>query len=219
MKDGGEDIPKNRPSDSSGDDIVATQKFTKNTVDSKTVVVAPPPRPPKPTYKASTPCYLNLTPSKTSKEAGGNEEPTASKESQKILTDELYDLPRSHFDESTLRKEAHMRKHFNVEEDQRRIRAAPSPTPPSLGRSHDSLLSQNDNEQIYHYLASKIEYLDLDLDSTNSNFSGSSTKAASARNQKDTVYKEVDFMKTQAFNITRNNLEKERQEPITFSKK
>lgn len=37
--------------------------------------------------------------------------------------------------------------------------------------------------------------------------------------QEDTVYKKVDFMKTQAFNITRNILEKERQEPVTFLKK
>lgn len=112
-----------------------------------------------------------------------------------------------------------MRKHFNVEEDQRKVRAAPSPTPPSLGRSHDSLLSPNDNEQIYHFVTSKMQYLDLDLQGTSSSFASNSTKTVPTKNQEDTVYKEVDFMKTQAFNITRNILEKERQEPVTFSKK
>lgn len=117
-------------------------------------------------------------------------------------------------------QEAHMRKHFNVEEEQqRKVRAAPSPTPPSLGRSHDSLLSSNDNEQIYHYLPGKMQYLDLDLEGTSSSFPTNSTKTVPTRNQEDTVYKEVDFMKTQAFNITRNILEKQRQEPVTFSKK
>lgn len=333
----------NRPSDSSADvDIVATQKFTKSNGDNK-AVVAPPPRPPKPMHKTPAPCYLNLTPSKTSKETEENEQPKTTKESQKILTDDMYDFPRSHFVESdgTLRKgrncynnavpvncvegtifrydvspkpgtststtifkydvdegqdepsspahshssstavysnlpsplycdgqlmpppvvnrdlkpkrklsdshsissnpeppspriapsvdrklkpptplqEAHMRKHFNVEEDQRKVRAGPSPTPPSLGRSHDSLLSPNDNEQIYHFVTSKMQYLDLDLQGTSSSFTSNSTKTVSTKNQEDTVYKEVDFMKTQAFNITRNILEKERQEPVTFSKK
>lgn len=34
-----------------------------------------------------------------------------------------------------------------------------------------------------------------------------------------TVYKKVDFMKTEAFNITKNNLEKERQETAPMLKK
>ncbi|CAG9823182.1 unnamed protein product [Phaedon cochleariae] len=102
-------------------------------------------------------------------------------------------------------QEAHMRKHFNVDEDHRKIRAAPSPTPPSIGRSHDSLLSQNDSEQAYHYLAGKMQYLDLDLENSTSGFASNSTKSL-PKQQEDTVYKKVDFMKTQAFNITIMNL-------------
>lgn len=47
-----------------------------------------------------------------------------------------------------------MRKTFTVDDDsyQRRIRAAASPTPASLGRSHDSLLTQNDSEQVIKFI-------------------------------------------------------------------
>ncbi|CAG9858630.1 unnamed protein product [Phyllotreta striolata] len=114
-------------------------------------------------------------------------------------------------------QEAHQRKHFNTEEDQRKIRAAPSPPPPNLGRSHDSLLTQND-EQVYH-LTDRMQYLDLDLDSSTSSFSTNSTKKAPVKQKEDTVYKKVDFMKTQAFNTTRITLEKERKEPLSFVKK
>lgn len=107
-----------------------------------------------------------------------------------------------------------MRKNFTTDDDpQRKIRAAPSPTPPNLGRSHDSLLTHNDNEQIYQHLTGKMQYLDLDLENSNSSFSTATPKPLPVKNQEDTVYKKVDFMKTQAFNITRNLLEKERQEP------
>lgn len=105
-----------------------------------------------------------------------------------------------------------MRKNFTTEDDpHRRVRAAPSPTPPNLGRSHDSLLTQNENEH-YHILSGKIQYLDLDLEKSSS-YSPATTKPLPVKNQQDTVYKKVDFVKTQALNITRNQLEKERQEP------
>lgn len=108
-----------------------------------------------------------------------------------------------------------MRKNFATEDadPHRKIRAAPSPTPPNLGRSHDSFLTQNDNEQIYQYLTGKMQYLDLDLENSTSSYFTAPSKPLPVKNQQDTVYKKVDFMKTQAFNITRNLLEKERQEP------
>ncbi|EFA02351.1 protein daughter of sevenless [Tribolium castaneum] len=94
-----------------------------------------------------------------------------------------------------------------------RRRAAPSPTM-GLGRSHESLLSQsNQEEQIYHYLPVKMQYLDLDLD-CGPNLNSSTDKVPSKSSGANTVYKKVDFEKTEAFNITRNNLEKERKEPI-----
>lgn len=320
-----------------GENLIVTKKFT------KTNSGAPPPRPPKPAHKASLPCYLNLTSTKT--ERKGEPEPDCSKPAEpqqppKVLTDDMYDFPRSHHIESeaTLKRrhcynnaapvpcpdgtifrydispkpgtsttvfrydleesqeeppspahshsssapaysnlpspslsatqlmpppmvnrelkprrklsdshsissnpeppsprnapsvdrklkppttplqEAHQRKHFNTEEDHRKIRAAPSPVPPNLGRSHDSLLTQTE-EQVYHHLAGKMQYLDLDLDGSTASFSSHSTKTPPVKHQEDTVYKKVDFMKTQAFNITRNILEKERQEPLTFVKK
>lgn len=107
-----------------------------------------------------------------------------------------------------------MRKNFTVDDDShRKIRAAPSPTPPNLGRSHDSLLAQNGEELSYQYLTGKMQYLDLDLENSTSSYTANTSKPIVVKNQQDTVYKQVDFMKTQAFNITRNNLEKERQEP------
>lgn len=107
-----------------------------------------------------------------------------------------------------------MRKNFTTEDDlHKKIRAAPSPTPPNLGRSHDSLLTQTENEQMYQHLTGKMQYLDLDLEHSTSSHSTVPPKLLPVKNQQDTVYKKVDFMKTQAFNITRNLLEKERQEP------
>lgn len=100
------------------------------------------------------------------------------------------------------------------DDPQRKIRAAPSPTP-NLARSHDSLLTHNETEQNYQYLTGKMQYLDLDLENSTSTSSYSTTthKPLPLKNEQDIVYKKVDFMKTHAFNITRNLLEKERQEP------
>lgn len=102
----------------------------------------------------------------------------------------------------------------------RKCRAAPSPTP--FGRSIENLQS-DDNEQVYHYFGSlnlqrkKLEYLDLDLDNKNSNNFKQRTKSTNEDSSDRspgaiTVYKKVDFFKTEAFNITRNNLEKERKQ-------
>lgn len=105
----------------------------------------------------------------------------------------------------------------------RRQRAAPSPTPPGQGRSMECLMDPGDQEQIYHYLpgSKKIQYLDLDLDLGASLCSPSDKTFAPARSSEaNTVYKKVDFTKTMAFNLTRNNLEKERnKEPVGYIKK
>ncbi|CAG9762314.1 unnamed protein product [Ceutorhynchus assimilis] len=109
-------------------------------------------------------------------------------------------------------QEASRRKSFHLpdEDGARKIRAAPSPTPPGLMDN----LYQNQGE-VYLYISRKMQYLDLDLEGTSSG-----GKTLSKPNESDTVYKKVDFIKTEAFNITRNNLEKERQEPVTtFVKK
>ncbi|XP_060532257.1 GRB2-associated-binding protein 1 [Cylas formicarius] len=114
-------------------------------------------------------------------------------------------------------QEANMRKSFQKsdEEGTRKLRAAPSPVPPTFKTSVEDLY-QNQTES-YHYIAGKMQYLDLDLEGSSS---VNSTKTLPRAQESDTVYKKVDFMKTQAFNITRNNLEKERQEPVTtFVKK
>ncbi|XP_063923250.1 protein daughter of sevenless-like [Zophobas morio] len=104
-----------------------------------------------------------------------------------------------------------------MEDDTPKLRAAPSPTLQGLGRSHESLLSQNNQEeQIYHYLPVKMQYIDLDHCGP-SNLSNNSNTIPSKSSS--TVYKKVDFEKTEAFNLTRNNLEKERKEPVTFLKK
>ncbi|CAH1954033.1 unnamed protein product [Acanthoscelides obtectus] len=325
-----------KPSDGSADvDLTALSKKN-NKPETSEVPIGPPPRPPKP------PHILNLTPTKTSKDM--EEETSKSKESQKkVLTDDMYDFPRSHHIESeatlhrkhcynnaapvsygegtifrydispkpststgmvfqydleatelvlqdepaspatsahsrtssthaysnlpspqlmpppavnrelkprrklsdsqssaeppsprgapcvlrqlkptTPLQEVHSRKNFVTDEEPRKVRAAPSPTPPNLGRSQDSLLSQNGNEQIYHYLAGKMQYLDLDLEGSNaggSNAGPTVAKTAPVKQQEDTVYKKVDFEKTHAFNVTRSDLEKLRQEPVTSFKK
>lgn len=80
-------------------------------------------------------------------------------------------------------------------------------------------MDPGDQEQIYHYLpgSKKIQYLDLDLELGGSLGTTSDKTRASEAN---TVYKEVDFTKTMAFNLTRNNLEKERnKEPVGYFKK
>lgn len=63
-----------------------------------------------------------------------------------------------------------------------------------------------------------MEYLDLDLDITSQLPKPIVTNPARSP-EANTVYKEVDFMKTIAFNITRNNLEKERNETVPTMKK
>lgn len=84
-------------------------------------------------------------------------------------------------------------------------------------------MDPDDQEQIYHYLpgSKKIQYLDLDLDLGSSLCSTSDKSFLPTRaSEANTVYKEVDFTKTIAFNLTRNNLEKERnKEPVTYFKK
>lgn len=106
--------------------------------------------------------------------------------------------------------------------DQRGIRAAPSPIPPNSVNSRECLSDSAEQEQIYHFLpgSKKMQYLDLDLELGSSQFSPVESLPHS------TVYKEVDFTKTLAFNITRKerneNLEKEMsREPggtLTFKK-
>ncbi|CAH0559967.1 unnamed protein product [Brassicogethes aeneus] len=320
-----------RPSESSNDiEVPAVQKYTKS---SKNVVSAPP-RPPKPSHIApnSLPCYLNLTPTKSSKENIEVETNTSktNKDVEKvIITDDMYDFPRSHnIDSDTLKsqvsrkhcysnaapsqiegtvfsydlpdpcdeaakascaddeepasphsqtssksaysnlpspllaetmpppkvnrglkpkrklsdslsvssaqdppspranapsvdrklkpptplQERHARKTFHAEEDGRKIRAGPSPVP-MLGRSHESLLSKPD---AFYETMGKMHYLDLDLDSNNPD--GTMRSRSFRESESDTVYKKVDFIQTEAFKKTRNNLEKERQEPVLFKK-
>ncbi|KAH0951079.1 hypothetical protein HN011_001692 [Eciton burchellii] len=109
-----------------------------------------------------------------------------------------------------------------------RMRAAPSPTPPSHMHStrHQSTSDEDNNafedkEEIYYYQdhntfipASNrrlvaLQYLDLDLEATE-NFS-SSTLPMSQSSPNTTVYKTVDFLKTEAFNRTRQRVEEERK--------
>ncbi|XP_066145355.1 protein daughter of sevenless [Euwallacea fornicatus] len=115
-------------------------------------------------------------------------------------------------------QEAHMRKSFHApdEEGAMKRRAAPSPTPPAVT---ENLYQNHQQSDTYQYVTNHMQYLDLVLEPSSPSSSGAK-KSGSKTNESDTVYKEVDFMKTEAFNITRNNLEKERQEPVTtFVKK
>lgn len=95
-------------------------------------------------------------------------------------------------------------------------------SPQTIRRSHDSFLWEN--EQIYNHLPFdnthkdyyKLEYLDLDLENLSSKFSNACVQPQPRSPGANTVYKKVDFMKTEAFNITRYNLEKERKAvPVT----
>ncbi|XP_050307822.1 protein daughter of sevenless [Anthonomus grandis grandis] len=116
-------------------------------------------------------------------------------------------------------QEANMRKVFQVSDDDgtKRIRAAPSPTPHSMTPLADDL--QDGDVDVYLEINRKMQYLDLDLEGPPVP-PASATKTLPKGNESDTVYKQVDFVKTEAFNITRNNLEKDRQEPVTtFGKK
>ncbi|XP_071560404.1 uncharacterized protein [Temnothorax nylanderi] len=108
-----------------------------------------------------------------------------------------------------------------------RMRAAPSPTPPSHIHStrHQSTSDEDNNafedkEEIYYYQdhntfipASNrlvvLQYLDLDLEATESFSSSTLPLAQSLPNT--TVYKTVDFVKTEAFNRTRQRVEEERK--------
>ncbi|XP_029155808.1 protein daughter of sevenless [Nylanderia fulva] len=109
-----------------------------------------------------------------------------------------------------------------------RMRAAPSPTPPSHIHTtrHQSTSDEDNNafedkEEIYYYQdhntfipASNrrlvvLQYLDLDLEATESFSSSTLPPAQSPPNT--TVYKTVDFLKTEAFNRTRQRVEEERK--------
>ncbi|XP_012543648.1 GRB2-associated-binding protein 2-like [Monomorium pharaonis] len=110
-----------------------------------------------------------------------------------------------------------------------RMRAAPSPTPPShMHSTRNQSTSDEDNtafedkEEIYYYQdrntfipASSnrlvvLQYLDLDLEATESFNSSALPPAQSLPNT--TVYKTVDFVKTEAFNRTRQRVEEERKQ-------
>ncbi|XP_076619370.1 daughter of sevenless [Colletes latitarsis] len=110
-----------------------------------------------------------------------------------------------------------------------RIRAAPSPTPPSHVHSNrNQSTSDEDNnafddkEEIYYYQDQNtfipasnrrlvvLQYLDLDLEATESFTSSSLPPTQSPPNT--TVYKTVDFLKTEAFNRTRQRVEEERKQ-------
>ncbi|RZC36124.1 daughter of sevenless [Asbolus verrucosus] len=82
--------------------------------------------------------------------------------------------------------------HRKHEEEGRKTRGAPSPTLQGLGRSHESLLSQQE-EQIYHYLPGKMQYLDLDLDCGPTNISNTNTMPSKSSGA-NTVYKKGSFV-------------------------
>ncbi|KAK0079766.1 hypothetical protein PV325_000857 [Microctonus aethiopoides] len=103
-----------------------------------------------------------------------------------------------------------------------RMRAAPSPTPPNHGHSnrHHSTSDEDnttldDKEEDYNTFipASNrrmvLQYLDLDLEASESFTSSTLPPAQSPPN--NTVYKTVDFLKTEAFNRTRQRVEEERK--------
>lgn len=102
-----------------------------------------------------------------------------------------------------------MRKAFESDSEcTRRQRAAPSPT------HQDNLYG---NQQMCTFLSS-IQY--LDLDHSNSQYGTTPQKTQPLRSPgATTVYKQVDFMKTQAFNFTRICVEKERKESVSSFKK
>ncbi|XP_003490612.1 GRB2-associated-binding protein 2 isoform X1 [Bombus vosnesenskii] len=110
-----------------------------------------------------------------------------------------------------------------------RIRAAPSPTPPTHVHSnrHQSTSDEDNNafddkEEIYYYQDQNtfipasnrrlvvLQYLDLDLEATENFTSSSLPPTQSPPNT--TVYKTVDFLKTEAFNRTRQRVEEERKQ-------
>ncbi|EEB09988.1 GRB2-associated-binding protein, putative [Pediculus humanus corporis] len=120
----------------------------------------------------------------------------------------------------------------------RRVRAGPSPVPQQgssstlpnnlrndrtrseYSGSEDDHRKSPDNEPIYYFESSnnryipagkkftEIQYIDLDLDSDVNNTN--TTNAAQTAEPTATVYKTVDFLKTEAFNRTRQEVEEER---------
>ncbi|KAH0549229.1 GRB2-associated-binding protein 2 [Cotesia glomerata] len=109
-----------------------------------------------------------------------------------------------------------------------KLRAAPSPTPHAHGHStrHCSTSDEDNNivddkEEIYYYQDNNtfipasnrrlvvLQYLDLDLEASESFASSTLPPAQSPPNT--TVYKTVDFLKTDAFNRTRQRVEEERK--------
>ncbi|KAK6637707.1 hypothetical protein RUM44_008129 [Polyplax serrata] len=118
----------------------------------------------------------------------------------------------------------------------RRVRAGPSPVPlqgsstlpsnmcngrvrPEYSSSEEDPRRSPDNEPIYYYEStnnryipagkkiSEIQYIDLDLESDANSMSTNSTQPTGPTT---TVYKTVDFLKTEAFNRTRQEVEEER---------
>lgn len=89
-----------------------------------------------------------------------------------------------------------------------RMRAAPSPTPPSHEHSirHQST-SDDDNSDSEEQL--KVQYLDLDLETKD--FIPPITLPSTQSPPNTTVYKTVDFVKTEAFNRTRQLVEEKRK--------
>ncbi|PSN37264.1 hypothetical protein C0J52_17319 [Blattella germanica] len=87
----------------------------------------------------------------------------------------------------------------------RKNRAAPSPTPPASTPSTLHVVSATRFEE--------IQYLDLDLDCDAANGGASASPKSPERSQPtSTVYKTVDFVKTEAFNRTRQEVEKDRKQ-------
>uniref|UniRef100_A0A1B6D503 PH domain-containing protein n=1 Tax=Clastoptera arizonana TaxID=38151 RepID=A0A1B6D503_9HEMI len=112
----------------------------------------------------------------------------------------------------------------------RRPRAAPSPTPPTPRRHSDTSDSDfriDSHEQVYYYESHRrhlgsfggskrfdeIHYLDLDLDSSEACSAHPTTPPTPMpMTPSPTVYKTVDFLKTEAFNRTRQLVEEERKQ-------
>ncbi|XP_017879365.1 GRB2-associated-binding protein 2 isoform X2 [Ceratina calcarata] len=114
-----------------------------------------------------------------------------------------------------------------------RIRAASSPTPPTthghsnrhLSTSDEDNNTFDDREEIYYYQQDQntfipassnrrlvmLQYLDLDLEATE-NFTSSLGLPQTQSPPNTTVYKTVDFLKTEAFNRTRQRVEEERKQ-------
>ncbi|NP_001135927.1 daughter of sevenless-like [Nasonia vitripennis] len=109
-----------------------------------------------------------------------------------------------------------------------RVRAAPSPTPPSTHSNRHQSTSDDDNnafedkEDIYYFQDQNtfipassrkfvdIQYLDLDLGTSDNSSALTGPPAQSPPSS--TVYKTVDFLKTEAFNRTRQRVEEERKQ-------